>query len=298
MAPAPLFVAIPTSGRRVVLNETLLEISRQTRLPDEVLICPTTPDDVDMAFVASLPLKVSLVEAPRGSCYQRNAIIDRLCAHDDALLTFFDDDFFPMADYLQEVEGFLAAQPDVVLASGLVLADGAPGPGLSTDEARAIIAAGHRQVDEAAIRSVYNGYGCNMTVRMSVLRMHGLRFDEDLPLYGWLEDVDFSRRIASYGRVVINSRMQGIHLGVKRGRISGVRFGYSQIANPWYLFRKRTIDADRALIQVARNVGSNIRRALRPEPYVDRRGRLLGNLLGVVDLLCGRAHPKNILKYK
>uniref|UniRef100_UPI00195349D0 glycosyltransferase family 2 protein n=1 Tax=Escherichia coli TaxID=562 RepID=UPI00195349D0 len=67
------------------------------------------------------------------------------------------------------------------------------------------------------------GYGCNMTVRLSVIHAHGIRFDEDLPLYAWLEDVDLSRRMAPYGRIVGSATMRGVHLGSKRGRSSGIR---------------------------------------------------------------------------
>ena len=36
--------------------------------------------------------------------------------------------------------------------------------------------------------------------------------------------------------------LRGVHLGNKRGRVSGLRFGYSQIANPIYLLQKGTPD--------------------------------------------------------
>ena len=69
----------------------------------------------------------------------------------------------------------------------------------------------------------------------------GVRFDENLPLYGWAEDVDFCRQLATYGRIVENARTTGVHLGSNSGRTSGVCFGYSQIANPLYLWRKGTL---------------------------------------------------------
>ena len=79
-----------------------------------------------------------------------------------------------------------------------------------------------------------------MSVRLDLARRHRLTFDEQLPLYGWLEDVDFSRRVAGYGRVVKVSAARGVHLGVKAARQRGVQLGYSQVANPVYLMRKGT----------------------------------------------------------
>jgi hypothetical protein len=92
--------------------------------------------------------------------------------------------------------------------------------------------------------------------------------------------------------------MIGVHLGAKRGRTSGLRFGYSQIANPWYLARKRTLRIDRALIQAGRNVGANVLHLARPEPWIDRRGRLLGNGLAMLDLLRGRLRPDRIVQFQ
>jgi hypothetical protein len=36
--------------------------------------------------------------------------------------------------------------------------------------------------------------------------------------------------------------------------------------------------------------------SVRPEPFVDRRGRLRGNLLAVLDLVRGRTTPERILE--
>ncbi len=103
-----------------------------------------------------------------------------------------------------------------------------------------------------------------------------------------LEDVDFCRRLAQFGRVVKDPALLGVHLGVKAGRTSGDRFGYSQIVNPVYLWRKGTLRWDRALGQMARNLAANLAGALKPEPWIDRRGRIRGNLKGLFDLSLGR----------
>ncbi len=96
------------------------------------------------------------------------------------------------------------------------------------------------------------------------------------------------------GRIVRDSNLSGVHLGVKGGRTSGVRFGYSQIANPVYLWRKGTLHLDRALGQIARNVAANLRKSLKPEPWADRRGRVRGNFRAFYDLLRGRLDPRRV----
>lgn len=290
----PVFVAIATAGRRDVLTAMLSELSRQNRVPDVVYIAPAVPEDADEQAISRLKLPVEFVRATPGSCPQRNAILDRLTRLGSGTVTFFDDDFFPAKDYLQEVERLFSTEADIVIASGNVKVDGAVGQGLSVADARRILQEPPLSEHKYETRNVYNGYGCNMTVRLSTINDTHTRFDENLPLYGWLEDVDFSRQLAEYGRIVWCNRLQGVHLGSKKGRSPGRRLGYSQIANPWYLFRKRTMSARPALVQVSRNIASNVAHSFAPEPWVDRRGRLVGNLLGLLDLLRGRLHPRNI----
>ncbi len=290
----PVYIGIATSGRAPILNEVLRDLARQETLPARVLVCPAREEDLDFPPSETLPFEVERVHSTPGACVQRNAIMDRLSMERDGVLLFMDDDFFLRADYISELSKLFQSQHDVVMATGTVLADGAPGPGLSVEESLAILAADRDNVPER-IEPVYNGYGCNMAVRLEAAERHSLRFDAELPLYAWLEDVDFSRRLAAHGRLVSSTRLRGVHMGVKRGRGSGVRLGYSQIANPWYLMRKRTMRPDLAACQALRNIAANVAKMGRPEPWVDRKGRVKGNLLAVADLLRGRIHPRNIL---
>ncbi len=287
-------VGIATAGRREILTEALRELSRQTRLPDCVLVCPAGEKDCDTSLAAGLPFPFRLVRSRRGLPAQRNAMLE--AAPDFDVLVFFDDDFFPAPPYLAELEHCFASEPTVVAMSGQVIADGATGPGIDAASARAILASFDAATEDEAHTDQFNAYGCNMAVRLAPVHAHGLRFDERLPLYGWFEDVDFSRQLAAHGRIAKNRRMIGVHLGVKGGRVSGVRFGYSQVANPIYLWRKGTLRLGLALRQVCRNLLANSVKVFRPEPWVDRHGRLFGNMLGFIDLFRGCLHPTRILE--
>lgn len=301
-----IVVGIPTVGRAAILCETLHELTRQTRPPDGVIVCGAKPADVE-GVAAAAPQTHVLLSEP-GLPRQRNAIIDAATGADVVL--FFDDDFLPHPAYLAAIARCMATDPAIVVATGMVLADGINGPGLSPDAGRAIIArdslAADHLADPAApaatfaaldLTPAFSGYGCNMAVRLAPMRDHALRFDERLPLYGWQEDVDLSRRLAEFGTVVHVGAARGVHLGVKSGRASGVRLGYSQVANPLYLSRKRRgYPLRRAVTHIAKNVAMNIMRSTWPEPYVDRRGRLQGNVLAMRDLLTGRMIPERILE--
>jgi GT2 family glycosyltransferase len=285
-------LGIATAGRPEVVARTIALLARQTRQPDTIIIC-VPAGEAPRGLGAATPAML-IIEAPRGLPAQRNAILDALGPMDVVL--FLDDDFVAAPDYLAETEAAFLSHPDLVMTTGRVLADGIRGPGLTFEAAEALIASPvAAQAGASPLRPVPNGYGCNMAVRLNAVRATGLRFDEALPLYGWLEDLDFGRRLAQFGRVARLDAARGVHLGVKSGRQAGRRLGYSQIANPLYLVRKGSCPVAHAAHLMIRNVGSNLLRSLRPEPYMDRRGRLAGNLAAVMDLLRGRLHPTRIV---
>lgn len=290
-----LAIGIATTGRRDILQAVLPYLAAQTRAPDSIVVCVAADTDIDKTAVCRLDLPIRIIRAERGLCRQRNAIMSSVADAD--ILLFLDDDFLLTPTYLAEIERIFLDTPNVVVCTGTVEADGITGPGIPVSEGVRIIdmALLRGQDGARAVLPIYNAYGCNMALRMRIVRRVGLKFDENLPLYGWLEDVDFSRQMARFGSVVRSSALRGVHLGTKRGRTSGIKLGYSQIANPLYLMRKRTMSVRHASMQIFRNVVANLAKAARPESWVDRRGRLKGNLRAMADLVRGRLAPQNIL---
>ena len=77
-------------------------------------------------------------------------------------------------------------------------------------------------------------------------------------------------------------------------RSPGVPLGYSQMVNPIYLARKGTMKYPTALAQMGRNFLANHAKALRPEPHIDRAGRVRGNWIGIWSILRGRVDPQGV----
>jgi GT2 family glycosyltransferase len=288
-------IGIPTANRVSILAEVLPHLDTQLRKPDHVYVCAPEPADIPEDALGALSARSSAIVAERGLCRQRNRILAE-AAHADIVL-FLDDDFLLAPGYLQALERVFLSDPSIVMCTGRVEADGILGAGFTVAEGLAFLDVSRRDARDAdrGPRPAYSAYGCNMAVRLAAVRAAGAQFDEALPLYGWLEDFDFSRQMAAQGRIVRSDATCGVHLGTKVGRSPGMRLGYSQIANPVYLLRKKTMGPRHALIQMARNVVANILRVPRPEPWVDRRGRLRGNVRAMADLLLGRLRPGNIL---
>ena len=282
-------IGIATRGRPDVLREAVADIWRQTRLPDRVLISCTGPEDVEDL---TEDCRIEILHAEIGLPRQRNAILDSVKNCD--ILLFIDDDFLMEPHYVEAVETGFRLEPSIVAATGQPIADGTRGPGYSVEQARMMIDAATAG-DLAHWERVAHGYGCNMAIRLSVAREHDVRFDERLPLYAWSEDVDYTHRIAKFGQIAKLHAARGVHLGVKHGRTPGGKLGYSQVANPIYLYQKGSYSLGRAARSVGRNLTMNTARAMWSEPYVDRRGRLVGNLRAFADLVRGRMMPERIL---
>lgn len=270
-------VVIASTGRPQMLGETLVTLLAQSVAADKIILSLADAADAP----ADLPAEVRVVVGPKGLTTQRNAGLDALSA-DIELVTFFDDDAEPALDYLAKAQAFAESRPDVVLFDGAVIADGAVIGEIDRVHARNLLSA---HVTSEAVRDLRDPYGCNMTVRASVAQ--AVRFDERLPLYGWLEDRDFGIRCARRGVVARYAGCAIVHLGTSSGRVSGDRMGLSQIVNPHYLWRKGVLEFPELLHFWARAMTGNVMGLARLDPRIDRWGRLKGNLIGLGAVLRG-----------
>lgn len=232
----PLRLAVVTAslGRPGELTELEEALAAQTTsLAIWVLSLESMQDAPD-----SLTPGAEVILGSRGLCAQRNRGIEAV-KHRADIVVFFDDDFVPSRYALQGIAALFASDPDIVGATGHVLADGVARGGLSIEVAGKILSAYDAEPRPSAMSAtdVHTAYGCNMAFRLSALA-DDLRFDERLPLYGWQEDVDFGGRVRKRGRMVATNAFAGVHRGVTRGRMPGRRLGFSQIVNPVYLVRK------------------------------------------------------------
>lgn len=284
----PHVTAVFATLRRPELVSKTVEhfLATQALRPASVIIsCENAADAGELANNKA----VKILTGPVGLAAQRNSALNNLDPQTE-IVAFFDDDFIAHPEWLTEAALLFFADSRVDGVTGLVLADGIKGPGISFEEARRMVqsdcGSAHRQLIGG-----FSPYGCNMAFRVRTIGK--TRFDERLVFYGWLEDRDFGGQLAMAGAGLVKwSGCRGVHMGVKSGRTSGERLGYSQVANPVYLMRKGTMAPYLAICQMTRNIASNVARIFSPEPFVDRKGRLKGNLLAFVDGFSGRLAPE------
>jgi GT2 family glycosyltransferase len=287
-----LAIIIASTGRPGEIRQWKDRLAEQSRMPDLFCLSVSGPDD--LPILDDWPTACEVVRSPKGLPVQRNAALDHVIGRVD-IVAFFDDDYVGSRTLVEDVVKLFEDNAPLVGVSGHLLLDGIGGAGLSYEAAVAAVDAYDRNGRQAVwLRTHFGGlYGCNMAYRASAIG--DVRFDEQLPLYGWLEDIDFGSRLTDRGLMAYTNAFAGVHQGIKHGRTSGVRLGYSQVANPIYLCRKGTLQRSTMIRFIVRHIAKNLARAWFPEPWIDRAGRLRGNLIALRDLIGGTLHPTRIL---
>jgi GT2 family glycosyltransferase len=296
MVSPAIAIIIATKARPEILADTLQSIKRQTWPATQVYVSVSSLEDVpSKEFTEGI---VVLVGPPGGST-QRNTAIRQVPA-EVQYIAFFDDDVEIHRSYLEHAVGFLEKNPDVAALSGTMLADG----NVSREEALTLLEHDTTWMSAAWLRDRgphHILYACNAVVRAEFMRR--TLFDENLPLYSYGEDYELSMRLKKLGRVGRLSNAVGVHLKTQSARVSGKRYGYAMVANNWYFLKKGVCHlADPwgyvrfVLIVVLRRLCINVGNLLFGRLQRDPWGQIQGNLLAVVDIICGRSSPQRILE--
>lgn len=298
-------VIIATKGRPHETKVILEMLDRQSLNPTQVIVVGTTEADISEARLANCGFEVRFFINEPGASKQRNRGINEL-TFDNAeertsgsFVAFFDDDFRLADDWLERAAETFSTDSEIVGLTGKILADGIKGPGLSETTAVDYLV-GNRKPEKhwatgPVVCDIGSVYGCNMAFRTSLL--DECRFDENLPLYSWQEDRDLTGQARKFGRVVYQPECRGVHMGVKGGRQSGVKVGYSQIANPIYIAKKGTASDAWKRKFLLKALAGNAIYSIFPPPHTDYRGRLFGNFLALRDLVAGTCRPDKILSF-
>jgi hypothetical protein len=283
--PIRVAVLLATKGRPQAVSQVIRLLQEQSVAPSIIVVSATSFSDIGVQ--PPTEMNIEYIVGPAGLTAQRNRALERVRTSADVAI-FFDDDFAPAGNWIEQCALLFMSESGIVGASGTLIRDGATTLPISWEEARRDLAA-QRPMSQL-LSEIGSLYGCNMAFRMSAIV--DMRFDERLVLYGWLEDKEFSRKAAKKGRLVRSNLLVGVHLGLQAGRVSGKRYGYSQIVNAWYLYKNGTLSRREVTLHFLKALGANATKSLRPERHIDRRGRLHGNLIGLLHLLSGPCRPE------
>ena len=288
-------VIIATKGRPQEVSALLSTLERQTVRPDMIVVSACDHDDVDQSVADEKGVQVLF--GPPGLAAQRNRALALVHATHD-IIVFFDDDFIPSRFWIERVRELLARQPEVGCVTGKVLENGVATGGIKWSHGQSIVDGEDRKsAPTNTLRAQHpcSPYGCNMAFRATAIEHFW--FDERLALYGWLEDRDFGFRVATRGKAILTDVVWGVHLGSTRGRVSGLKFGYSQVVNPWYLMTKGVLKPGELCQLILFGLGANALGTVLRNSHIDRYGRLKGNMIGIKDIVLNRWAPERIVEF-
>jgi glycosyltransferase involved in cell wall biosynthesis len=109
-------IVIPTYKRYASLTRLLKSISKQTLLPDEILICSVkgSENDIEIA-IKNITLPISLIFSEPSVCKQRNLGIN---ASKSKYILLCDDDIELPKNYTETLYSFLEANKKINIATG------------------------------------------------------------------------------------------------------------------------------------------------------------------------------------
>ena len=254
-----LSVIICTRNRYDDLVDTLNSILDQQRLPDELVIVDSSDQKTVEDYLKSttLPFSIKYVRSAPGLTLQRNIGIASSIGD---ILCFFDDDVDLDKNYLRSVENIFLrdTQKNIGAVGGRIKNLDGNSPLTfrykverfvfkSIRDIFGLVELGNGKFRLSGMptfphRSKAAGFcetltGCCMAFRREVFDK--IKFDENLPGYGLMEDVDISKRTLDSGYNIYYEPVATlIHKVSPRNRLDYFRWGEMSVVNYDYLFRK------------------------------------------------------------
>lgn len=279
-----LSVIIATRNRYKVIKHLHENLINQIRKPDEIIIVDAS-DDPNSGydwFQDSWTLKF-LFSDEASSTKQRNMGIDMLDAKSE-IVAFIDDDVILNNDFFYLIEMIYQKDSEKVIAGlgGFVIGEDEDyGP----FNKKPVIISGMELYDTKSL------YGCNMTFRKDITGK--IKFDENLTLYAFLEDQDYSLAANQYGKVVRTKQAKLKHLRVNEGRISEKKFGFALLGNTYYVMKKHHEPDVKIYVNLGKQICIRFIRAI----FIKKSRHIFeGSLIALIQIFSGKFSPQNIIK--
>lgn len=266
---------ICTYRRPHAIQRILESISKQTMIPDEIIVVDGSQDDRTEKAIDSLqselPLKYFRVEAEhRGLTKQRNYGIARIHPSTE-IVAFLDDDLVLEPDYFERLLETYELKPDAVGAGGIDVKENRWVPvregmeypptryyvlddwvleeprryrlrkklGLMSDLPPGkipLFSHGRSSFPPSGkIYEVDHFMGGIASYRKWVF--YKIRFSEYFEGYGLYEDFDFTVRASRLGKLYVNTAAKVWHYHEPAGRPNQYKYGKMVVRNGWYVWR-------------------------------------------------------------
>lgn len=264
--PLTSMVGIPTFNRRDILIKCFQHISKQIRLPDEIIVADSSPDANETQEILRKEVpeiwkqcKINYIVAPKGISLQRNIVLDNL---NTDILFYLDDDTLISPDYIEKIMEVYEADHKNRL--GGIQGNSTEGRGKESGEKKARFRLPNPHQIIQWLRINYAGgfypeeyykplpipdglekfhlspvrtlYGCVMSFRSIYAKQ--FRFNELFKFYSFLEDFDFSYKIGRNHPLVKCENAYALHVGSLGGRLDPSLIHYLYLINIAYIAKE------------------------------------------------------------
>ena len=247
-------VIVATRNRPEQVARLVRSLQSQDYPLTELVVVDSSEGDATKTGLSELQLPhgglVTYVASAKGLPLQRNVGLGKLQRRSD-VICFFDDDVELDSGYLARVVSTFAADSaqriiglcgnivnekrrgflDRVARRLFLITDNATGKLLPSGDAGHVFAPARDQ--RVAVLS-----GCNMCFRAELFRDYGLRFDDALADYAYMEDQDCSLRAARYGDLMQLVGARLVHHRNMATRLQHRELFAMYVINSFYLLRK------------------------------------------------------------
>lgn len=291
-------IVVPTRNRPDDLGGLLECLAALTLPPKSVVIVDSSDDDGTKdkvrAKVAQSPLQPKLVDHwPPSAAAQRNHGLEKV-GQSTQWVMLIDDDVRVRPDCLVRLAEATTRLGDRYI--GFTLNPGEPEAfqpvgfvrslalveklGLYSRKVGAVARSGWhtrlRHVDE----DVTVEWLPTIAAVWRTAKIQNERFDEFFEGYSYLEDLEFSYRMARHGAFAILSDIEYVHLESPHGRKSQYWFGRREVRNRRYFVRKHRLSMPLFRVAMGLRIGQTLLSALTGQP--GQFQRLGGNLMEVI----------------
>lgn len=266
-------VIIPTKDRHKDIIRCLNSLENQSMLPNEIIIIDSSEAINKSKELEEKIKKYNKFEIKyqytdkRGAAVQRNIGINEISKGSEFVF-FFDDDVVLEKDYIEVIYKMYKndIKNEIGGIAGYTLIDGNT------------VYDGNEKEELIDVKSLY---GCCSSYRTSAIK--GIFYDENLALYSWLEDWDFSFRVSKKYKLKKCNIAYLYHYHSPSGRVSERKFGFVQIANRNYLYKKNNIFNKREYIFY---FGQALKNLVRGYNRIYRE-RFIGNYIAIKEVVFG-----------
>lgn len=234
-------IIIPTKDREKELNRCLDSLSKQTLMPDEIIIVDASKELTKLTK-QNKDYNLIHISAKPGSARQRNIGVKK--AKGDILL-FLDDDVILHPDYILELKRFYKKNENCTGATGKItnakksifiknffMLDGTTfGRGRMLPSGFQVLPIGDVETQTEVLS------GCNFSCRKEIFnQLSG--FDNFFTGYSFMEDIEFSYRISRRYKLFYLPQCQLIHEHTSSARDPDDIKQEMLVINHFYVFNK------------------------------------------------------------